>query len=43
LADAHAILVVDRGRIVDIGAHGQLLNRCTTYRQLWNQQTRAIA
>jgi subfamily B ATP-binding cassette protein HlyB/CyaB len=41
LADAHAILVVDRGRIVDIGAHGQLLTRCTTYRQLWNQQTRA--
>jgi ATP-binding cassette subfamily B protein len=40
LADAHAILVVDRGRVVDIGAHGQLLNRCTTYRQLWNQQTR---
>src|SRR6185437_14199209 len=41
LADAHAILVVDHGRSVDIGAHGQLVTRCTTYRQLWNQQTRA--
>jgi ATP-binding cassette subfamily B protein len=40
LADAHAILVLDRGRVVDVGPHGQLLNRCTTYRQLWNQQTR---
>ena len=40
LADAHSILVMDRGRIVDVGAHGQLLTRCTTYRQLWNQQTR---
>ncbi|HTJ56866.1 MAG TPA: peptidase domain-containing ABC transporter [Devosiaceae bacterium] len=40
LADAHAILVMDRGRVVDIGPHGQLLTRCTTYRQLWNQQMR---
>jgi ATP-binding cassette subfamily B protein len=40
LADAHAILVIDRGKLVDVGPHGQLLNSCTTYRQLWNQQTR---
>jgi subfamily B ATP-binding cassette protein HlyB/CyaB len=40
LADASAILVIDRGRLADIGAHDQLLSRCTTYRQLWNQQTR---
>jgi ATP-binding cassette subfamily B protein len=40
LADATAILVIDRGRLADIGAHDQLLSRCTTYRQLWNQQTR---
>lgn len=40
LADAHAILVIERGKLVDVGPHGQLLNRCTTYRQLWNRQTR---
>jgi ATP-binding cassette subfamily B protein len=43
LADANAILVIDRGRIVDIGRHDKLLTQCTTYRQLWNQQTKQIA
>jgi len=40
LADADAILVIDRGKLADIGGHDQLLSRCTTYRHLWNQQTR---
>ncbi len=43
LAEANAILVMDRGRVVDIGRHDQLLSRCTTYRHLWNQQTRHVA
>jgi ATP-binding cassette, subfamily B, bacterial HlyB/CyaB len=43
LSDATAILVIDRGRIADIGGHDQLLSRCTTYRHLWNQQTKKIA
>lgn len=43
LADANAILVIDRGRLVDIGRHDKLLSQCTTYRQLWTQQTRQIA
>jgi ATP-binding cassette, subfamily B, bacterial HlyB/CyaB len=43
LADAEAILVLDRGRIADIGRHEQLLARCTTYCHLWNQQTRQVA
>lgn len=43
LADADAILVIDRGRIVDIGRHDNLLTQCTTYRHLWNQQTKQIA
>jgi len=43
LADADAILVIDRGRIVDIGRHDSLLTQCTTYRHLWNQQTKQIA
>lgn len=43
LSDADAILVIDRGRIVDIGRHDKLLTQCTTYRHLWNQQTKQIA
>ncbi|ODT82080.1 MAG: peptidase C39 [Pelagibacterium sp. SCN 64-44] len=42
LTDADAILVIDRGRLVDIGPHSQLVTRCTTYRHLWNQQTRLV-
>lgn len=43
LADAQGILVIDRGRLVDVGSHGELVGRCTTYRHLWNQQTRLTA
>jgi ATP-binding cassette subfamily B protein len=43
LADANAILVIDRGQVVDLDRHDKLLTQCTTYRQLWNQQTRQIA
>jgi len=43
LVDADAILVVDRGKIADIGRHDQLVSRCVTYRHLWNQQTRQSA
>ena len=43
LADANAILVIDRGRVVEIGPHDRLLSNCMTYRQLWNQQTRQSA
>ena len=42
LTDANAILVIDRGRLVDIGPHSQLVTRCTTYRHLWNQQMRQV-
>ena len=43
LADAEAILVLDRGRVADLAPHERLLTRCATYRQLWNQQTRQVA
>jgi ATP-binding cassette subfamily B protein len=39
LVNAHAILVMQQGRLVDSGRHGELLTRCETYQQLWNQQT----
>lgn len=43
LTDADAILVIERGRVADVGRHEQLLTRCVTYRHLWNQQTRQVA
>lgn len=42
LTDADAILVFDRGRLVDVGPHSQLVTRCTTYRHLWNQQMKLV-
>ena len=42
LTDADSILVFDRGLLVDVGPHGQLVSRCTTYRHLWNQQTKLV-
>ena len=43
LVAADAIVVLDRGRIADYGKHTELLSRCVTYRQLWNQQHRHLA
>lgn len=39
LVNAHAILVMQRGQLADYGRHKELLGRCETYQQLWNQQT----
>lgn len=39
LVNATAILVMQQGRLVDSGRHSELLTRCETYQQLWNQQT----
>ncbi len=39
LVNANAILVMDQGKLVDQGKHAELLTRCETYQQLWNQQT----
>lgn len=40
LVECDQILVMDRGTVVDIGPHKQLLERCAIYRQLWLQQNR---
>ncbi|MER2267578.1 peptidase domain-containing ABC transporter [Methylobacterium oxalidis] len=40
LVDCDQILVLDKGRAVDIGPHGDLLERCSIYRQLWQQQNK---
>jgi len=38
LVPADAVLVLDRGRVYDIGRHDELLERCDIYRGLWHRQ-----
>ena len=40
LVNCDQILVLERGKLVDIGPHAALLERCSIYRTLWNQQNR---
>jgi len=39
LISMDAIMVLERGRIEDIGRHEELLKRCDIYNNLWHQQT----
>src|SRR5580704_3951826 len=38
LVAADAILVLERGRVYDIGSHSELVERCDIYANLWHQQ-----
>ncbi|MBI4754944.1 MAG: peptidase domain-containing ABC transporter [Betaproteobacteria bacterium] len=42
LTTADAIMVMDRGVIVDAGRHDELIQRCQIYAHLWQQQTRHL-
>ena len=42
LAGCDAILVMDQGRVIDIGPHADLLQRCPIYQHLWHQQNRHL-
>ncbi len=42
LRDADQIIVLDAGRIADVGPHELLVTRCDLYRRLWTQQTRHL-
>jgi len=42
LVNAHTILVMQNGQLMDSGRHSELLTRCETYQTLWNQQTSHI-
>jgi len=42
LIDCDQILVLERGKAVDIAPHRVLLERCAIYRQLWMQQSRHL-
>ncbi|MCX7204819.1 MAG: peptidase domain-containing ABC transporter [Proteobacteria bacterium] len=39
LVNAHTILVMQQGQLMDSGRHEELLTRCETYQHLWHQQT----
>jgi len=43
LVSADAILVLERGRVEDVGRHEELLQRCDIYSSLWHQQTSHLA
>jgi ATP-binding cassette subfamily B protein len=38
LVNADAILVLEGGKVYDIGSHGELIDRCDIYSNLWRQQ-----
>ncbi|MDX2143149.1 MAG: peptidase domain-containing ABC transporter [Rhodospirillaceae bacterium] len=42
LVGSDAILVLDKGSVVDFAPHSVLLERCDIYRHLWDQQTRHL-
>jgi ATP-binding cassette subfamily B protein len=42
LIDCHRIMVMENGKVADIGLHQELVERCAIYRQLWGQQNRHL-
>ncbi len=42
LVDCDLIMVLDKGRVIDIGPHTELVERCAIYRHLWLQQNRHL-
>jgi ATP-binding cassette subfamily B protein len=42
LVEADAIMVLERGKLYDMGTHQELLQRCDIYKQMWYQQNRHL-
>jgi subfamily B ATP-binding cassette protein HlyB/CyaB len=42
LVDCDAILVLERGKVYDLGTHEELLQRCDIYKHMWYQQNRHV-
>jgi ATP-binding cassette subfamily B protein len=42
LVGSDQIMVMDQGKVADIGQHQELLNRCDVYRHLWYKQNRHL-
>lgn len=40
LVGCDQIIVMERGKVLDVGTHEELLSRCAIYRHLWYQQNR---
>jgi ATP-binding cassette subfamily B protein len=43
LVNCDLIMVLDQGQMLDIAPHSVLVERCSVYRTLWNQQNRHIS
>jgi ATP-binding cassette subfamily B protein len=41
IQDADKIIVLDDGKIIDIGNHDELINRCDIYKEVYTSQTKA--
>jgi ATP-binding cassette, subfamily B, bacterial HlyB/CyaB len=42
LVESDAILVLEQGKVYDIGTHEELLRRCDIYKHMWYQQNRHV-
>jgi len=42
LTECDLIMVMERGRVLDIAPHKELVERCAVYRHLWQQQNRHL-
>jgi ATP-binding cassette subfamily B protein len=42
LVEADAILVLERGKVYDLGTHEELLERCDIYKHMWYTQNRHL-
>jgi ATP-binding cassette, subfamily B, bacterial HlyB/CyaB len=42
LVECDAILVLEQGKVYDIGTHEELLHRCDIYKHMWYQQNRHL-
>jgi ATP-binding cassette subfamily B protein len=42
LVECDSILVLERGKVYDMGTHEELLRRCDIYKHMWHQQNRHL-
>jgi len=42
LVECDAILVLEQGKVYDVGTHEELLRRCDIYKHMWQQQNRHL-
>ena len=42
LVESDAILVLEQGKVYDVGTHEELLRRCDIYKHMWHQQNRHL-